>query len=1206
MSEPLKILILEDVSEDSELIIYELKKANLLFTHKIVQTEKDFLFALNFFNPNIILCDYSLPTYDGLSALLMAKNVLPDIPFIIVTGTLGDEKAVEILKAGAVDYILKNHLLKLPSAITRALEEYKQKTEKKALDKTLLNSRERYRAVVDDMPALICRFLPDGTLTFVNNSYCEYFNKKRNDLIGYNFLKFVPPEEHERIIKNFKSLNKENPSISYEHAIISPSGEIRYQNWIDRILLDESDYPIEYQSIGIDITDKKNAENTLKENEEKFRALFETMAEGVVIINENGKIMSANQSAKKIMGLSNKKLINKTPFDSCWKAIHEDGTDFQSESHPVMLALKTGKEIKNAVMGVYNPIHKKHKWIRINAVPQILNGEGKPNRVYATFSDMSDLKDKENILIHRIEIEKLISEISSRFISHDIENINSIINQSLKSIGEFGNIDRSYVFLLNEDSTKGDNTYEWCASGIEPQIENLKDLSVDSFPWWMKKLNNYETIHIPRVSDLPAEAKAEKEILQLQSIQSLLVVPLIYGNSLLGFLGLDSVKEEKKWLSEDIELLKIIANIFASALESCRKEEKLLKSEEQFRQMATNIHEVFWMADADMTKILYVSPAFERIWGRTCQNLYDNPKLWMDAVHPEDIQRVYTAFIRNRASGEEFNEEYRIVRPDGSICWVWNRGVIVRDKNGCVCSITGVASDITERKQAEEERIRLATTIEQVYECIVITDSNGTIQFVNPAFEKITGYSREEAIGKNPRIVKSGKQDEDFYKRLWNTILSGYTWKGHFINRKKDGTLYNEEATISPILDSNGNITNFIAVKRDVTNEIIMEQRLRETQKMEAIGTLAGGIAHDFNNILSAIMGYTELSMDQVSENSQLHSDLKRIYIASNRARDLVNQILTLSRQREQERKPIKIKPIIKETLKLLRASLPSNIEIRQHIDPESGTILADPTQIHQVVMNLCTNAGHAMREDGGILEVSLTNIVLDSDFIIQHPTITPGPYLKLMVSDTGHGIDKDVLERIFEPYFTTKEKSGGTGLGLAVVHRIITSYGGAIKAYSEPGKGSTFKVYLPVIEEEPDAEVEKTKSIAIGNEHILFIDDETDIKEVGKRILESLGYKVVTQTSSTEALELFQKDPNQFDLVITDMTMPSMTGDELAKELLHVRPDIPIIICTGYSEKITEEKALCLGIRAYLGKPLIKSEIAETVRRVLDKNHKD
>jgi CheY-like chemotaxis protein len=372
---------------------------------------------------------------------------------------------------------------------------------------------------------------------------------------------------------------------------------------------------------------------------------------------------------------------------------------------------------------------------------------------------------------------------------------------------------------------------------------------------------------------------------------------------------------------------------------------------------------------------------------------------------------------------------------------------------------------------------------------------------------------------------------------------------------------------------------------------------------MEAIGTLAGGIAHDFNNILSAIMGYTELAVLGVPEKLPAKQNLQEVLKASHRAKDLVRQILTFSRQGEQERKPVLIFPIVKETLKLLRASLPSTIEIRQKIDSETGVIEANLTQIHQVVMNLCTNAAHAMRENGGVLEVSLVNVEMDIDTTAQHPDIHPGPYLRLTVSDTGIGIAPDLVERIFDPYFTTKKVGEGTGLGLAVVHGIVKSHGGIIKVYSELGKGSTFHVYFPLIDGFQEiTETQKVELLPMGDhERVLFVDDEQALVELGEKMLEHLGYEVTVRTSSIEALELFRNQPDRFDLIITDFTMPNMTGDKLAQEVMRLRPGLPVILCTGFSERISEMKAKALGIQEFVMKPFDLNDLARTIRRALD-----
>lgn len=368
---------------------------------------------------------------------------------------------------------------------------------------------------------------------------------------------------------------------------------------------------------------------------------------------------------------------------------------------------------------------------------------------------------------------------------------------------------------------------------------------------------------------------------------------------------------------------------------------------------------------------------------------------------------------------------------------------------------------------------------------------------------------------------------------------------------------------------------------------------------MEAIGTLAGGIAHDFNNILSAILGYTELALIDVDRKSVTYQYLHEVIRGSERAKDLVKQILTFSRQAERERKPIQLKLIGKEVIKFLRASLPTTIEIRQEIVSDS-LVMADSTQMHQLLMNLCTNAGHAMGENGGCLGVKMIDVVLEGGEAGDHPELNPGPYIELTVSDTGHGIPTHIIDRIFDPFFTTKKKGEGTGMGLSVVHGIVGSYGGKITAASEPGKGSVFKVYLPTVERVETPFSSGADAVQSGTERILLVDDETALVDIGRQMLESLGYHVDGRTCSREALELFKAKPDSFDLVITDMTMPNMTGDELAKELMRIKPDIPVILCTGYSARINQKKARAMGIRALVSKPVLRKDIAATIRKVL------
>ena len=508
-------------------------------------------------------------------------------------------------------------------------------------------------------------------------------------------------------------------------------------------------------------------------------------------------------------------------------------------------------------------------------------------------------------------------------------------------------------------------------------------------------------------------------------------------------------------------------------------------------------------------------------------------------------------------------------------------------------------SKIAEQKLIEQALTRMAKAIEHSGDIIIITDFTGNIQYVNPAFTVITGYKKDEVIGKKPSLFKSGKHDETFYKDMWHTITEGKVWTGHFVNRKKDGNLYEVDASISPIRDKEGHITNYVAVKRDVTDRIKLEKQLSQLQKMEALGTLAGGIAHDFNNILSGIIGYTELSLNEISEKMEVHMFLKQVLKASLRARELVKQILTFSRQTEYERKPLDVNLIVKEVLKLLKPSIPSTIEIRENIQCISGKILADSTQIHQVLMNLCTNAFHAMKEHGGILEIILTDIDINMDNIDLYRDIKKGHYIKLSVSDTGHGMTREIMERIFDPYFTTKGQAEGTGLGLSVVHGIVKSYNGEIKVFSEPGKGSTFDIYLPDIDVETGEE-ETSKSVPRGKEKVLIVDDEEDLAIMMQSILNRQGYDVIVSTDSVEALRIFRENPD-IDLVITDQAMPKITGTQLAQEIYSISPSVPVILCTGFTEELNIEKVTYPGIRKFFIKPFTIRNIAEGIREVLN-----
>ena len=511
---------------------------------------------------------------------------------------------------------------------------------------------------------------------------------------------------------------------------------------------------------------------------------------------------------------------------------------------------------------------------------------------------------------------------------------------------------------------------------------------------------------------------------------------------------------------------------------------------------------------------------------------------------------------------------------------------------------------LTALRQSEE---RYRVTFQAIPDAITLTKlEDGCFIEVNEGFLTMTGFSRMEVLGRTPldlNLFVNPSERSQFFEILKREgQVNGHESKF----RRSDGTLFDALLSCRPLRYDNNDCLvsigkDITAVKESQEEKARLEAQLRQAQKMEAIGTLAGGISHDFNNILAAMMGYAELVLLNQPEGTRVHHYLDEILNAGDRAKNLVSQILAFSRQGESERKPIQLRPILKESLKLLRASLPATIEIRQDIGTDEGLVLAEPAQIHQIIMNLCTNAAHAMRENGGILEVGLHEVHTDQDLCTAHPDLRPGPCVALTVGDTGCGMTPEVLERIFEPYFTTKEKGEGTGLGLAVVHGIVTGYDGVISVKSEPARGSVFKIYLPAIET-ATPQTHRDEKLQSGKERILFVDDEPSLVEIGRDMLQHLGYEVVTFLSSAEALSALRAQPDHFDLVITDMTMPQMTGERLAQALIEIRPDLPVILCTGYSERITAERASALGIKAFLLKPLSVHDLAKKVRDTLDK----
>ncbi len=925
--------------------------------------------------------------------------------------------------------------------------------------------------------------------------------------------------------------------------------------------------------------ERKQAEQALRESEEKYRTILESITDSYYEIDLNGNLTFFNSalvrllgySAEELMGMNNRQYAEpeqaKRGFEALqqmystgaevaeldWELIRKDGTRRYVEASATL---------------------------RRDAAGSILGFRG-------VARDVSERKRAEEMQARRATHALFRADVAAA-LALTSAPLREMLEGSVKAIVEHLDAAFARIWTLNAEQEV-----------LELQVSAGMYTHVDGgharIPVGAFKIGKIAQERIPHITnEVQTDPRvSDHEWARREGMVGFAGYPLIVADRLLGVMALFS---RSKLPEDTLDAFASVVDLISQGIERKRAQEALRESEERYRDLVENAQDIIYSQDL---KGNYTSSnkAGEEITGYTlAESLELN---FTQTIAPEYLEKAQEMLARKLAGEDVTAYELELIAKDGHRVPIEvNTRLVMQD--GVPVGINGIARDITERKADEAELRRLAAAVEQTADSIVITDTEGTIEYVNPAFERITGYSKQEALGQNPRLLKTGKTDPAVYRNLWETITAGEVWIGQLVNRRKDGTEFHERATISSVHDETGKVVNFIAVKQDTTAQMQLEEQLRQSQKLEAIGQLAGGVAHDFNNLLTVIGGYSSILLSKLPPDSPYLSSVEEIKKAGDRAGALTRQLLAFSRKQILQPKILDLNAVVTDLGKMVRRLIGEDIDLLTTTSAVLGKVKADPGQIEQVLLNLIVNARDAMPQ-GGKLTIQTSNVTLSSEHARRHD-VQPGSYVMLAVSDNGCGMDAALQARIFDPFFTTKASGKGTGLGLATVYGIVKQSGGNIWVYSEPQKGSTFKIYLPRVDQAGEAEeAQIAQPVPLGTETVLMVEDEDQVRSILKHILEEQGYQVLAAANGPEALSISQDLDLDISLMITDVVMPHMSGRELAERVLEFRPHLPVLFMSGYTDDAIVHHGLLDEKLNFIQKPFDSAGVARKVREVLD-----
>jgi PAS domain S-box-containing protein len=1147
-------------------------------------------------------------------------------------------------------------------------------TERKQAEEALIAERHLLHTVMDNLPDLIYFKDREGHFARINLAHAKSFGLSHpSEAVGKTDFDFHTPEHAQEAWADEQEIIRTGqPLVGKEENIVRQDGRVTWVSTTKMPLRDPSGSIIGTFGVSRDITQRKQAEEALKENEEKYRSVVMNIPDVVWTIDSEGRVVFITPNIEKLGGFTAEE-VYRAGLGLLIDTSHSD--DIQKIQNAIEAVFRD-RQPRNIE---YRGRRKDGEWIWVEA--RAVGAFEKNGKwfVQGLLSDITERKRAEEALRQSEEKYRALvtnipdvvwtvdAELHYVFVSKDVQTASGF---STEEVLEHGS--ELYLDALHpDDAHKVKEAFHALFTHGRPFDLEYRLKRKDGEWIWLhdRALATYEKNGIRYADGLRADIterkRAEEEILfktallegqSETAIDGILIVDdedhIVLANKQFGLnFGVPdellSTKDDlivRKYVKDQVEdPSAFVARVnylnshwkekgndelkfkngkvfdrysaplvdsngrhrgriwyFRDITDRKREQKAILESEERYRTLFENAPVGIYRTTPD-GRILAGNPALIRMLGYS--SFEELAKCDLNNIYfaPEYPRSRFMALLEEQGEVAALESAWR--KLDGNVLHIRENARAVRDASGKLLYYEGTVEDITERMRTEDEHVRLVTAIEQSAEAVVITNPQGTIEYVNPAFTRITGYTRAEAMGQNPRILKSGNQDEAIYRQLWETILQGKPWHGEIINRRKDGSLYTEQMSVTPVRGARGDVTHFIATKQDITARKQLELQVTQGQKMEAVGRLAGGVAHDFNNLLTIINGYAQLLMERSTPEDPRRSMFDEILTAGERAASLTRQLLAFSRRQVMEPRVLDLNHVLADTEKMLRRLIGEDVDLRTKYEAALGRVKVDPGQIEQVIMNLAVNARDAMPE-GGELLIETSNVEVDEDYARSHPNISPGKYVMVAVSDTGCGMDKETQAHVFEPFFTTKERGKGTGLGLATVYGIIKQSGGFIWVYSEPGHGSKFKIYFPSVEEAvPTADPAKARStkLAKGTETVMVVEDEEGVRSLVCKALISKGYRVLEAEGAAVALQIAEQFKEPIHLLLTDVVMPQTGGKALAMRLIALHPETKVLYMSGYTTDAIVRQGILEEGTSFLQKPFAPSALLQKVREVLN-----